>query len=238
MAGTPTLMAASPLHHALLRAKGKPNDGFARTAAGKLPSASWLLPNPYDSEHLPAPVSVGQSYVTKIDNSVMKSTEWSSTAIFLTWDDWGGFYDQVVPPHADNLGYGIRVPGLVISPYARFGYVDHPTLSFDAYLKFIEDDFLGDARLDSKTDGRPDSRPTVRESSPILGNLVNDFDLSQAPRPHPRRTVSVVERVAIGLCGEAGIHMHLRAALLHACQAEEGPPVPLAEWRLGDGPRP
>lgn len=112
----------------------------------------------------------------------MRSPEWKSTAIFLTWDDWGGFYDHVAPPVVDPLGYGIRVPGLVISPYARRGYVDHQTLSFDAYLKFIEDDLLASARLDPKTDGRPDPRPDLRESSPILGDLTRDFDFTQTPR--------------------------------------------------------
>jgi phospholipase C len=82
----------------------------------------------------------------------------------------------------DSLGYGIRVPALVISPYAKSGYIDPQTLSFDAYLKFIEDDFLGGARLNPATDGRPDSRPIVRENVPILGNLVQDFDFSQTPR--------------------------------------------------------
>jgi len=71
----------------------------------------------------------------------------------------------------------------VISPYAKKGYVDHQTLSFDAYLKFIEDDFLGSRRLDPKTDGRPDRRPDVRENESILGNLANDFDFDQKPRP-------------------------------------------------------
>jgi phospholipase C len=71
---------------------------------------------------------------------------------------------------------------LVISPYARQGYIDHQTLSFDAYLKFIEDDFMGGARLDPRTDGRPDPRPTVRETVPMLGDLARDFDFSQPPR--------------------------------------------------------
>lgn len=89
----------------------------------------------------------------------------------------------MVPPRADSLGYGIRVPGLVISPYAKQGYIDHQTLSPDAYLKFIEDVFLHGQRLDPATDGRPDSRPDVRENSPKLGNLMEDFDFSQSPRP-------------------------------------------------------
>ena len=74
------------------------------------------------------------------------------------------------------------MPGIVISPYARKGFVDHQTLSFDAYAKFIEDDFLKGQRLNPRTDGRPDPRPDVRESAPQLGNLVRDFDFSQKPR--------------------------------------------------------
>ena len=109
--------------------------------------------------------------MTRVINAVMHSKDWKSSAIFLTWDDWGGFYDHVVPPHVDSLGYGIRVPSLIISPYARRGYIDHQILSPDAYLKFIEDDFLGGQRLDPRTDGRPDSRPDVRENEPILGNI-------------------------------------------------------------------
>ena len=156
---------------------------YAAAKAGTLPAVSWILPDPADSEHPPALVSTGQAYVTRLIDAAMTSPDWSSTAIFLTWDDWGGFYDHVTPPTVDALGYGIRVPGLVISPYAKAGYVDHQTLSFDAYLRFIEDDFLGGQRLDPRTDGRPDPRPDVRENAPQLGNLVNDFDFAQAPRP-------------------------------------------------------
>ena len=120
--------------------------------------------------------------MTSVINEVMGGKDWSSTAIFLAWDDWGGFYDHVKPPHVDVNGYGLRVPALVISPYAKKGYVDHQVLSFDAYLKFIEDDFLAGARLNPKTDGRPDPRPTVRENVKILGDLRKDFDFTQKPR--------------------------------------------------------
>src|SRR5213079_3413756 len=114
-------------------------------------------------------------------NAAMRGKDWKSTAIFLAWDDWGGFYDHVMPPNVDRLGYGLRVPGLVISPYARKGYIAHQTLSFDAYTKFIEDDFLGGQRLDPQTDGRPAPRPDVRENAPQLGDLTNDFDFTQTP---------------------------------------------------------
>jgi phospholipase C len=92
------------------------------------------------------------------------------------------------------------VPGLTISPYAKTGQVDHQTLSFDAYDKFIEDDFLGGQRIDPASDGRPDPRPDVRETVPILGDLSQDFDFNQAPRPpvvlpvHPATTLTGTPR--------------------------------------------
>ena len=156
---------------------------YKQAKAGTLPKVSWVAPDFRDSEHGPALVSTGQAYVTRLINAVMRGPEWKSTAIFLSWDEWGGFYDNVVPPRVDGLGYGIRVPGLVISPYAKHGYVDPQTLTTDAYLKFIEDDFMGGARLNPATDGRPDRRPTVREKSAKLGNLINDFNFTQTPRP-------------------------------------------------------
>jgi phospholipase C len=169
---------------------------YAQAKAGTLPAVSWVVPSNAVSEHPPNLVSAGQSYVTSLVNAVMQSPDWDSTAIFLSWDDWGGFYDHVVPPSVDQLGYGLRVPGIVISPYAKRGYIDHQILSFDAYDKFIEDDFLGEQRIDPASDGRPDPRPDVRENAKILGNLINDFDFSQTPRPplllpvHPSTTLT------------------------------------------------
>jgi phospholipase C len=155
---------------------------LARASAGTLPALSWIQPDGRDSEHATALVSTGQAFVTRVINAVMRSSDWRSSAIFLAWDDWGGFYDHVRPPRVDTLGYGLRVPALVISPYARHGFIDGQKLSFDAYLKFIEDDFLGGARLNPATDGRPDSRPDVRENAPGLGNLIRDFNFAQTPR--------------------------------------------------------
>ena len=157
---------------------------FATAAAtGHLPDVSWVIPSQAVSEHPRAKVSDGQTYVTGLVNAVMRGPDWNSTAIFLTWDDWGGLYDHVVPPTVDENGYGLRVPGIVISPYARRGYIDHQVLSFDAYVKFIEDRFLRGRRLDPSNDGRPDARPTVRENAKQLGDLIADFDFSQQPRP-------------------------------------------------------
>ncbi|HLJ60758.1 MAG TPA: alkaline phosphatase family protein [bacterium] len=155
---------------------------YAAAGTGTLPSVSWIAPSFVDSEHPPATPAAGQAYVTSLINAVMRSPDWTSTAIFLTWDDWGGFYDHVAPPQVDGRGYGLRVPCIVISPYAKKGYIDHQTLSFDAFNKFIEDDFLHGARIDPRTDGRPDSRPDVRENATILGDLRSDFDFSQSAR--------------------------------------------------------
>ena len=169
---------------------------YAAAKHGTLPAVSWVVPSGAVSEHSPNPVHKGVAYVTSVVNAVMRSKNWDSTAIFLAWDDWGGLYDHVKPPVVDANGYGLRVPGLVISPYARKGYIDHQILSFDAYAKFIEDDFLHGQRLDPRTDGRPDPRPSVRENAPILGNLASDFNFDQAPRPpeilplHPKSTLT------------------------------------------------
>jgi len=165
---------------------------YGDAKGGRLPAVSWVVPTGKVSEHPTALVSDGQTYVTSLVNAVMQSPDWSSTAIFLSWDDWGGFYDHVSPPVVDQNGYGLRVPGIVISPYARQGFVDHQVLSFDAFSKFIEDDFLNGQRLDPKTDGRADPRPDVRENAGLLGNLAQEFDFNQAPRkplildPHPK----------------------------------------------------
>ena len=156
---------------------------FDDAAGGKLPAVSWLIPNHKFSEHPPASIDDGQAYVTAIVNALMSSPDWDSTAVFVAWDDWGGFYDHVVPPKVDINGYGLRVPGLVISPWAKQGWVDHQVLSFDAYTKLIEDLFLGGARIDPKTDGRPDPRPDVRENASQLGDLLASFDFDGAPRP-------------------------------------------------------
>jgi phospholipase C len=157
-------------------------DFYVAAKEGTLPSVVWICPANTYSEHPPALVSLGQAYVTGLINALMRGPDWKSTAIFLSWDDWGGFYDHVPPPRVDDAGYGIRVPGLLISPYARRGYIDHQTLSHDAYVKFIEDDFLGGQRIDPRTDGRPDRRPNVRENQTILGDLRKDFDFNQTPR--------------------------------------------------------
>jgi len=163
-----------------------PNTDFLEAAReGTLPSVSWVMPTEGRAEHPPHSIAEGQAWVTEIVNAVMQGPEeqWLRTAIFVTWDDWGGFYDHVLPPVIDENGWGLRVPSFVISPWARAGYIDSQTLSYDAYLKLIEDRFLGGQRLDPQTDGWPDARPTVREEVEALGDLARSFDFSQQPLP-------------------------------------------------------
>jgi phospholipase C len=157
------------------------NDFYTNIQAGKLAGVTWLIPSATLSEHPPNLVSTGQAYVTEIINEVMRSAFWDSTVIFLTWDDWGGFYDHVQPIVVDGNGYGIRVPAMTISPWVKSGMIDKQILSHDAYLKFIEDLFTNGEGLDGGNGGRPDNRPTYREAVPVLGNLLCEFDFTQTP---------------------------------------------------------
>ena len=164
----------------------RPVDEFLQAAeSGELPNVAWLAPTGNTSEHPSgtSTVRTGQAYVTRLVNAVMEGPAWDRTAIFLAWDDWGGFYDHVQPPRIDEMGLGLRVPSIVISPYAKEGYVDHNTYSFDSWLKLIEDRFMDGQRLDPDTMSRPDSRPVVRERAKIYGDILESFDFEQAPRP-------------------------------------------------------
>jgi phospholipase C len=163
----------------------RPNDDFyAMAEQGNLPSVSWIVPVKDAGDHPPDDISKGQAFVTKLINAVMNGPrdQWLHTAIFVTWDDWGGFYDHVSPPRIDENGYGFRVPAFLVSPWAREGYIDHSTLSFDAFLRIAEDRFLGGQRLDPLTDGWPDSRPTIREEAKQLSLLDKAFDFRGEPR--------------------------------------------------------
>lgn len=186
-AGQNPLPSFSDVHQTKQMGNVKTHDEFFdAVATGTLPQVSWVVPGRGGiSEHpgTGAPLTEGQAWVTQVVNAVGQSSLWNTSAIFVTWDDWGGFYDHVAPTRVDRNGYGIRVPGLLISPWAKAGTIDHQTLSFDAYLKYIEDLFMGGQRLNPRTDGRPDSRPTVRENAAILGDLRNEFDFTQAPLP-------------------------------------------------------
>lgn len=149
--------------------------------SGNLPQVCWVTPyfGSALSEH-PAfrgGCRLGMAYVTGLVNAVMKSPNWESSAIFIAWDDWGGYYDHVAPPVVDQYGYGIRVPGLVISPYAKQGFVDHSTYSFESWLKIVEERY----GVKSMTD---------RDRNAL--DMMESFDFNQAPRtPYPLSTTVV-----------------------------------------------
>jgi phospholipase C len=135
---------------------------------GSLPSVSWVMPDSdFVSEEPPANVTSGERTVVSEINAVMSSQYWNSTAIFLTWDDWGGFYDHVPPPQVDQYGYGFRVPLIILSPYARQGYVDNTQGDFTSILKFIETDF---------------NLPSLTSRDAAANDLYGAFDFSQTPR--------------------------------------------------------
>ena len=140
---------------------------YADAKNGTLPQVSWVIPSGKVSEHPPSNIQAGMIYVTGLVNAVMQSPDWPTTAIFIGWDDWGGFYDHVEPPKVDALGYGLRVPGLLISPYARQGYIDHTTYSYDSWLKTVEERF-GVAPL------------TDRDAH--AADMLAGFDFNQPPR--------------------------------------------------------
>jgi len=110
-------------------------------AAGTLPQVSWVVMNESESEHLPYSACLGENWTVRELNALMRSPLWSSTAVFLTWDDFGGFFDHVPPPHLNYISYGPRVPTIVISPYARPGFIDHQRYDFASILRYIEDRF-------------------------------------------------------------------------------------------------
>ncbi len=146
--------------------------------APNFPSVAWIVPDYQNSDHQGNHSDTGPSWVASIVNAVGKSRYWQSSAIFVLWDDWGGFYDNVAPPQLDYLGLGIRVPCIIISPHSRIakgrkeGYVSHTTYEFGSILKFIEDTFQL-RRLGTQTDGYTDTR----------ANSINDaFDFRHRPR--------------------------------------------------------
>jgi phospholipase C len=142
---------------------------------GTLKDVSWVIPDAEDSDHPgSAAQDTGPSWVASVVNALGESTYWPSTAIIITWDDWGGFYDQVPPPFFDHWGgLGFRVPAIIVSPYAREavpskpGYISHTQYEFGSILRFVEDNW-GLGQLGT-TDARAKS-------------IVNSFDFTQPPR--------------------------------------------------------
>jgi len=154
----------------------------------QLPAVSWIIPGgwvpptyptvcktlernpPYlglPSEHPPARSDCGMDYVSYLVNQVMQSQYWQSSAIVITWDDYGGFYDHVPPPQVDAFGEGFRVPTLVISPWAKHAFIDHTQYEFASLLRLAEDNF---------------NLPTLGTRDVGANDMMNSFDFNQAPQ--------------------------------------------------------
>ncbi len=145
-----------------------PHDAFLTDLKnGSLSNVTWVMPKAGQTEEAPENITVGELSIVSEINAVMQSPYWNSTAIFVTWDDWGGFYDHVAPLQVDSLGLGFRVPCLVISPYAKEGFVDHTQGEFSSILKFIETDY---------------SLPPLTARDAATSNMLEAFNFSQTPR--------------------------------------------------------
>jgi phospholipase C len=155
-----------------------PTNVLADAAAGTLPAVSWVIPDNRDSDHPSANSDTGPSWVAAVVNAVGKSPEWKSTAIVVLWDDWGGWFDNVDPPRPDFngapefIGLGIRVPCIIISPYAKKGYVSHTQYEFSSVLKFVE------AAFDLPVVGPPSFGYTDTRAT----SIIDSFDFTQKPR--------------------------------------------------------
>jgi phospholipase C len=141
--------------------------------SGALAQVSWVTPDWKDSDHTGSGYGRGPSWVASVVNAIGQSPYWESTVIFLLWDDWGGWYDNVPPPQKDFRGLGIRVPCIVISPYAKVGYVSHTQYEYGSILKFVEEIF-GLPPIGPPSRGFTDTR---------AASMLDTFDFTQTLRP-------------------------------------------------------
>jgi phospholipase C len=150
----------------------RPVDRIVRDArAGNLPAVTWVTPRFELSDHPPESTCFAQNWLGDLVNAVMQGDGWEHTAIFVTWDEWGGLYDHVPPPEVDDLGFGFRVPTLVISPYTRKGYVDDAEAEFSTPLRFVADNW-----------GLPYLTPRIERTH----NFEHVFDFARNPRTDAR----------------------------------------------------
>jgi phospholipase C len=134
--------------------------------SGKLPAVSWVVGDVWVSEHPPLSVCAGENWTVEQLNAVMRGPDWNSTVVFLTWDDFGGFYDHVPPMVVDRLGFGPRVPLMIISPWAKRGYISHTPLEFSSVLKFVEMRF---------------GLNPLTQRDALANDMFDSFDFNQSP---------------------------------------------------------
>jgi phospholipase C len=140
---------------------------FGDASRGTLPSVAWVIPDYLWSDHPSVTSNWGPSWVGDVVNEIGESKDWNSTAIVILWDDWGGWYDNAPPPQLDYVGLGIRVPCIIVSPYAKKGYVSHTRYEFGSILQFIEDAY---------------NLPRLGSTDVRANSLLDSFDFTQKPR--------------------------------------------------------
>jgi phospholipase C len=182
------------------RLKFTEDDYNADLQAGTLPQVSFLITEDLISEHPPADIQVGQKKMSDVINALMSSSSWKSSALFLTYDEGGGFFDHVAPPQVDAYGLGMRVPMLVISPYAKRGYVSGQLYEHSSILKFIERRFdlpslaSINHQFDTSTPGTNNDAANGNSTGPAepprdglkqIGDFYEVFDFTQNPNYYP-----------------------------------------------------
>ena len=139
-------------------------------ANGQLAQVTWITPAASYSDHAGAGLTAeGPDWVASVTNAIGASRFWNSTAIFITWDDWGGWYDHVNPPQVDNMGLGFRVPLIIVSPFARAGYISHVPHEFSSFLKYTEEVF---------------NLPSLGTRDVMADDFADCFNYSQTPQPY------------------------------------------------------
>jgi len=164
---------------------------YADISNGSLPAVSWVIPDFVNSDHSDATTDTGPSWVASVVNAIGQSQYWKNTVIVIVWDDWGGFYDNVAPPQYGPGSLGFRVPMLLVSPYAKKGYVAHKVYEFGSILKFVERTFglqsLGttDVRARNFASDVLDFSKPPRKFVPIAAKYSKAFFERQAPSNLP-----------------------------------------------------
>jgi phospholipase C len=133
---------------------------------GKLAAVSWVNSPALASDHPQLNDGDGPSWIAYVVDAVGKSKYYQNTAILVTWDDWGGWYDHVIPQQYNFLGLGFRVPLLVVSAWAKHGYVSHVQHEFGSILKFTEEVY---------------GLPSLGQRDQYADDLSDCFDFSQTP---------------------------------------------------------
>ncbi|MGA3296033.1 MAG: alkaline phosphatase family protein [Candidatus Bathyarchaeia archaeon] len=198
----------------------------------RLPAVSWIMPGggwhppgwpqvclgESVSEHPPARPDCGMDYVTYLVNHVMQSQYWDSTAFVITWDDYGGFYDHVPPPEVDKFGLGFRVPTLVVSPWAKHGFIDHTVYEFASMLKLAEGNF---------------NLPSLGTRDVKANDMMNSFDFNQPPQPPLIEPTTFLAKEAPGSASTSISMSALTSAsmILHSVESSTGNPN---QTNLGD----